>query len=46
MAAVFAERRQRVLEAMGPDAVAILLGARRVARSRGHNGLVHDLVSY
>jgi Xaa-Pro aminopeptidase len=34
MAAVFAERRQRILEAMGPDAVALFLGARRVARSR------------
>jgi Xaa-Pro aminopeptidase len=34
MDAVFAERRQRVLEAMGPDAVAVFLGARRVVRSR------------
>jgi Xaa-Pro aminopeptidase len=31
---VFAERRQRVREAMGPGAVAILLGAPRVPRSR------------
>jgi len=30
---VFAERRQRFLEAMGPGAVAILLGARPVTRS-------------
>ena len=32
--AVFAERRQRVRDAMGPDAVAIFLGARGVPRSR------------
>jgi Xaa-Pro aminopeptidase len=31
--AVFAERRRRLLEAMGPDAVAILLGARPATRS-------------
>ena len=31
---VFAERRQRVRDAMGPDAVAIFLGARHVTRSR------------
>jgi Xaa-Pro aminopeptidase len=31
---VFAERRQRVRDAMGPDAVAIFLGARQVVRSR------------
>jgi Xaa-Pro aminopeptidase len=31
---VFAERRQRVRDAMGPDAVAIFLGARNVTRSR------------
>ncbi|MDH3211091.1 MAG: aminopeptidase P N-terminal domain-containing protein [Myxococcales bacterium] len=31
---MFAERRQRVREAMGPGAVAILLGAPRVTRSR------------
>jgi Xaa-Pro aminopeptidase len=31
---VFADRRQRFREAMGPDAVAILLGARMVTRSR------------
>jgi Xaa-Pro aminopeptidase len=31
---VFAERRERVREAMGPDAVAILLGARLQTRSR------------
>jgi Xaa-Pro aminopeptidase len=31
--AVFAERRRRLLEAMGPDAVAILLGARPAPRS-------------
>ncbi len=31
---VFAERRQRVRDAMGPDAVAIFLGARMVPRSR------------
>jgi Xaa-Pro aminopeptidase len=32
-AAVHAERRRRFLEAMGPDAVAILLGAKLVTRS-------------
>src|SRR5262245_47467489 len=31
---VFAERRQKVRDAMGPDAVAIFLGARNVTRSR------------
>jgi Xaa-Pro aminopeptidase len=31
---VFAERRQRVRDAMGPDAVAIFLGSRSVTRSR------------
>ncbi len=31
---MFAERRERVREAMGPDAVAILLGARMQTRSR------------
>jgi Xaa-Pro aminopeptidase len=31
---VFAERRKRVREAMGPDAVAILLGAGMITRSR------------
>src|SRR4029453_13241284 len=31
---VYAERRQRVRDAMGPEAVAILLGARHVTRSR------------
>ena len=31
---VFADRRQRVRDAMGPDAVAIFLGARQVTRSR------------
>jgi Xaa-Pro aminopeptidase len=30
---VFAERRQKMLDAMGPDAVAILVGARLVTRS-------------
>jgi Xaa-Pro aminopeptidase len=30
---VFAERRQRLLEKMGPDAVAVLLGARHATRS-------------
>jgi Xaa-Pro aminopeptidase len=30
---VFAARRKKLLEAMGPDAVAILIGARMVARS-------------
>jgi Xaa-Pro aminopeptidase len=31
---VFAERRQRVRDAMGPDAIAIFMGAGMVARSR------------
>jgi Xaa-Pro aminopeptidase len=30
---VFAARRQKLREAMGPDAIALLLGARRIARS-------------
>jgi Xaa-Pro aminopeptidase len=34
LAAVFTERRQRVRDAMGPDAVAIFLGAGLVTRSR------------
>jgi Xaa-Pro aminopeptidase len=33
MSAVFAARRDRLREAMGPDAVAILIGARMVTRS-------------
>jgi hypothetical protein len=31
---VFAERRRKFLEAIGPDAVAIFLGAGAVTRSR------------
>ncbi|HME69433.1 MAG TPA: aminopeptidase P N-terminal domain-containing protein, partial [Myxococcota bacterium] len=30
---MFAERRRRFLEAMGPDAVAVILGARLAMRS-------------
>jgi len=30
---VFAERRQRLRDAMGPDAIAILLGAKLASRS-------------
>ncbi|MFQ5417314.1 MAG: aminopeptidase P N-terminal domain-containing protein, partial [Myxococcota bacterium] len=30
---MFNERRERVCEAMGPDAVAVFVGAKRVTRS-------------